>query len=166
MEEKLDELYNKLANYILDMIPESVEWNDVNYLGEVAKNKASWSSVFYFKDTEKNTTLQCHKIPETYHVPRDAYRNLLMDLNGVLLEIYDCFMKNGQELWEQLSLSFDAEGKFKIDFFYDVFGNSEMGPLTREFVWAYYTFEYKPEDSYWKGVLEEYLNSQSDKENQ
>ena len=48
MEEKLAELYNKLASQIIDMIP--VEWDDINYLGEVKKGKISSSSVFYFKD--------------------------------------------------------------------------------------------------------------------
>ena len=33
MDEKLERLYKKLVNSIIDMIP--VEWDDVNYLGEV-----------------------------------------------------------------------------------------------------------------------------------
>ena len=83
MEEKLAELYNKLASQIIDMIP--VEWDDINYLGEVKKGKISSSSVFYFKDTKKNIRLQSHKIPEIYKVSRNVYVNLWKELNHILL---------------------------------------------------------------------------------
>ena len=157
MEEKLAELYNKLANQIVDIIP--VEWEEVNYLGEVGKGKLSSGSVFYFKD--KNITLQCHKIPEIYHVSKDIYMELFRNLDHILLEIYDCFIEDGQEPWEQLSLSFNAEGKFKIEFFYNVMENPEVGPLAREVIWAYRTFGYEPESSYWKEQLHQYLKKQS-----
>lgn len=47
MEEELDELYNKLANKIISIIP--TEWDEFHYLGEVEENKKSYSSVFYYK---------------------------------------------------------------------------------------------------------------------
>jgi len=43
MEEKLDELYNKLANKIVSIIP--TEWDEFHYLGEVEENKKSYSLV-------------------------------------------------------------------------------------------------------------------------
>ena len=60
MEEKLAELYNKLASQIIDMIP--VEWDDINYLGEVKKGKISSSSLFYFKYKKKNKRFQNQNI--------------------------------------------------------------------------------------------------------
>lgn len=166
MEEKLAELYNKLASQIIDMIP--VEWDDINYLGEVKKGKISSSSVFYFKDTKKNIRLQSHKILEIYKVSRNVYVNLWKELNHILLEIYDCFIENGQEPWEQLSLSFNAEGNFKIEFFYDVMKEEEEEQIDkqvdREVIWAYQTFSYVPEEgSYHRKILDEYLKKQVDK---
>ena len=83
--------------------------------------------------------------------------DLFIKLDDTLLEIYDCFIENGQEPWEQLSLYFNETGEFKIEFFYDVMENSK-GAFQREIVWAYQTFEYMPEEgSYEKQILEEYL---------
>jgi len=94
MEEKLAELYNKLANQIIDIIP--AEWDNVYYLGEVEKKKLSSGSVFYFEDIENDIVLQCHKIPEVYQVSKNIYMDLFMKLDDTLLEIYDCFIENGQ----------------------------------------------------------------------
>ena len=41
-----------------------------------------------------------------------------MEYNKPKLKIYDCFIDNGQEPWEQLSMSFDSLGKFNIDYDY------------------------------------------------
>ncbi len=155
MEEKLAELYNKLANQIIDIIP--AEWDNVYYLGEVEKKKLSSGSVFYFEDIENAIVLQCHKIPEVYQVSKNIYMDLFMKLDDTLLEIYDCFIENGQEAWEQLSLYFNETGEFKIEFFYDVMENSK-GAFQREIAWAYQTFGYMPEEgSYEKQILEQYL---------
>lgn len=157
MEKQLAELYNKLANHVVSMIPVD-EWEDVYFLGEVEKGRLSWSSVFYFTDISKNEKVQSNSIPEVYNVSDKIYMELLMELNGILLEIYDCFNNNGQELWEQLSLYFNTQGKFEIEFFYDVMNKNDGGQFTREVIWAYKTFGYKPEaGTYSRTVLDEYL---------
>ena len=66
MEEELGELYNKLANKIVSIIP--TEWDEFHYLGEVEENKKSYSSVFYYKDSRTKEYVKSHKIPELYHI--------------------------------------------------------------------------------------------------
>ncbi len=159
MERELAELYNKLANQIADMIP--VEWDDVNYLGEVEKGGRSWSSTFYFRDVEKDEKICSGRIPITYKVSERIYLDLLLELNKILMEIYACFVKNGQEPWEQLSLYFSGDGKFEIEFFYDVMNEKDGGQISREVIWAYNTFGYIPgDDTFEKILLDRYLKKQ------
>ena len=145
MEEKLARLYKKLVNSIIDMIP--VEWDDVNYLGEVeiGRGTRSSSAVFYFKDVKQNVKIRSHEMDEIYGVSKNTYMELLMKSHDILLEIFDCFVEYGQKPWQQLSLYFNAENEFKVEFFYDVM-NDEEGPPEREAIWAYHTFGYIAEE--------------------
>ena len=161
MEEKLARLYKKLVNSIIDMIP--VEWDDVNYLGEVeiGRGTRSYSSVFYFKDVKRNVKIRSHKMDEIYGVSENTYMELLTKSDDILLEIFDCFVEYGQKPWQQLSLYFNAENEFKVEFFYDVMNNEE-GPPEREAIWAYHTFGYIAEEGdYLRKLLDEYLKKQA-----
>ncbi|ADZ85397.1 antitoxin YezG family protein [Cellulosilyticum lentocellum] len=156
MEQQLATLYNKLADKIISMIP--VKWNKIYYLGEVEKGKLSWSSVFYFEEINSKEIVKSHGIPEKYNVSEKIYDELLDELDVILIEIYDCFIKNNQEPWEQLSFELDMAGKFKIDYLYNKISNTEDDQLQREIIWAYETFDFKPkEGSYTRKILEKYI---------
>ena len=156
MEKKLAELYNNLANQIADMIP--VEWKEVYYLGEVSPGRSGWSSVFYFKDAETNEMIRLHDAYESYGISDDDYRASLRVVWATLLEIYDCFIEYEQEPWEELSLYFNCDGEFKIEFFYDV-NDGTRESLDRETVWAYNTFGLIPQDQYFRRILDRYLTN-------
>jgi len=80
MENELDELYNRLAQKIISMIP--VDWEKVYYLGEVEKNQMSWSSVFYFEETDSHLFIKSHNIPEKYDISQQKYDDSLkMEIN-------------------------------------------------------------------------------------
>lgn len=156
MEKQLAEIYNKLASKIVSMIP--VKWNKLYYLGEVENNKLSWSSVFYFDSVVDNKIIKSHSISEKYSVSEEIYEELLNEVDEFLLELYDCFQENKQELWSQVSLSLDKTGKFNIDYLYDVI-NDDGGQVKRELVWAYETFGFIPkEGSYTRKILDKYIS--------
>jgi uncharacterized protein (TIGR01741 family) len=156
MENKLSELYNKIAQKINSMIP--IEWNELYYLGEVEKGKLSWSSVFYFTESDYKVIVKSHDIPTKYNVPQQIYDKLLSELNELLIELYTCFESNEQELWEQVCLTLNSNGKFNVNFTYDVMNENDGGQLKREIVWAYETFGSIPkEGSYSRKVLDRYL---------
>lgn len=156
MEQQLAALYSKLARQIVAMIP--AQWDIVHYLGEVEKEKASYSSVFYFRDAATGEFVQSHSISKRYQVPKSVYMAQWMQLNKLLLEIYDCFAENGQPAWEQLSFSLEPSGKFKANCLYDVMNGD--GPMKREVVWAYKTFGLTPaEGTAGAKFLEEYRNA-------
>lgn len=157
MEKKLAELYNELVTIVVSMIPEG--WEKIYYLGEVESNKLSWSSVFYFVDEKAKEVIKSHEIPERYNVSEEIYNKLLEETNEILIKIYDCFIENGQEPWEQLSLSVNNEGDFNIDYLYGKMKDSDLGQMEREIIWAFETFGYKPkEGSYTRKILEKYIS--------
>lgn len=158
MEKKFADLYNELATKIVSMIP--VNWKKVYYLGEVESNKLSWSSVFYFEDEITKEIIKSHEIPERFNVSEEIYNQLLEQTNVILIKIYDCFIENGQEPWEQLSLSVDNEGDFNIDYLYENMKNNDLGQMEREIIWSFETFGYKPkEGSYTRKILEKYISN-------
>ena len=157
MEAVLKNLYNQLAQQILAMIPG--KWETVYYLGEVEKARNSWSSVFYFKDPDRGEFVDSNTIPKVYQVPNSVYMEQWLQLNKILLEVYDHFAARKQPLWEQMSFSFDKTGKFHVDFNYDVMHDKDGGQLGRELVWAHRTFGYEPEEgSSQRKLLNRYLN--------
>ena len=157
MEQQLAALYNKLAQQIVAMIP--AEWDVFHYLGEIEKGKQSYSSVFYFRDAASGEFVQSHGIRKIYQVANNTYLTQCLQLNRILLEIYDCFAENGQPLWEQMSLSVDQSGKFKVNYLYDAMKN-DFDPMTREVIWAYNTFEYIPKEGTGnRKILDEYLKA-------
>jgi len=161
MEIKLAQLYNQLAKQTISMIPD--KWQKIYYLGEVEKGMASCSSVFYYVDST-GRIIECNEIPEVYKVPKSIFLDLMAKLNRILLEIYECFQNNEQDLWEQLTLFINSEGKFKIDFEYNVMNDDDGGQVMRETLWAYKTFAYKPkEGTYMRKLLEKWIK-EHDKE--
>ena len=156
METKLSELYNELAQTIDSMIP--TEWVQLYFLGEVEKNRASCGNVFYFTTSDSDSFKCSYNIPELYDVSEDICDELIYDLSRTVVKIYDCFLEYQQPPWEQMSLSLSSDGKFKIDYNYDVMHENDGGPSGREAVWAYETFGYIPADgSYSKEIFDKYV---------
>jgi len=156
MESKLNELYNELAQALDSTIP--TEWFQLYFLGEVEKNRVSCDDVFYFSTEENGEYERSHDIPSDYHVSKDVYNYWNNELMKLVLKIYDCFVEYEQPPWEQMSLSLNSEGHFKIDFNYDVMNPDDGGQSRREVIWAYETFGYIPADgSYPKEIFDKYV---------
>ena len=160
MESKLTSLYEELGEKIVSMIP--CEWQDIYYLGEVEKDKASWSSVFYFKESDDAKYIKSHYIPDIYDVSEDIYDELLEEASEILLQIYDCFIENLQNEWEQMIVHINANGQIAVEYEYDVISGNDRGPAEREVIWAYKTFGNIPKDgTYMKKVLDDFLAEHS-----
>ena len=138
IENELAELYNKLANLIASTCPKN--WEVFHYLGEVENGKKSWLSTFYVKEADSGNYVK----GLDFAAVSDQCINAM---DTILLQIYECFMKNDYKPWEQLSLSVKNTGDFDVKYQYDVMEKSEYGQAERETIWAYETFGWKPENS-------------------
>ena len=115
--------------------------------------------MFYFKEPDSDKYIKSHSISDIYDVDEDVYDDLLDEVSEILLKIYDCFIENSKEPWEQMSVHIDATGAFRVSYIYDVMDGSKRGPAEREVIWAYESFGNIPkEGTYMKKVLDEYLS--------
>lgn len=161
MENKLAKLYNELGTKVVSTIPG--QWKQIYYLGEVGTGRDSWSSVFYFKEQNSDEFIESNDIPEKYKVSEEIYEQLVDEMNEILLKIYDCFIDNNQEPWEQLSMYISETGEFNIDYLYGTISTNDRGPMEREIIWAYETFGNMPkEGTYMRKLLNKYIG-QKDK---
>lgn len=72
-----------------------------------------------------------------------------------LFGLYDCFQSNGQEAWEQVSLTLSNQRNFNIDYFYNKMSESDNGQAERKVIWAYNIFGFTPkEGNYTRKILE------------
>ena len=157
----LSRIYQDLANVLAATIP--CQWSNIYYLGEIENGKKSWSSAFYFADKD-GRIIDGTEIPLIYNVSKEIFSNQLQKMNELLLAIYECFERTGQQLWEQVNFSIDSAGKLHVDFRYDIMNDDDGGQVLREIIWAYETFKYKPkEGTYSRKLLDKWLNQHQQK---
>lgn len=158
MERQLNTLYNKLAQHINNMIP--VEWDKIYLLGSVTEDKA-YSSIFYFVESETQKTIRGYDIINKYSIPENIWKYLWQQMMDIVLEINNCFCKNGQESWNEMIFIIDKYGEFNIDFNYNV---KDVASFARETVWTYETFGYEFDDDYRKLILKRHFKQMNNKD--
>jgi len=145
MERKLHELYGKIAAQAASMIP--VKWDKVYLLGQIEKKRASESCCFHYVESESGRTVHYNSLARNLRDFSENYSPALGILGDIIMEVYDVFEDNNQELWEQMSLTLESTGKFNVEFFYDVSHDDDGGHYGREIVWEYETFGYMPPEA-------------------
>lgn len=162
MEKQFAEIYNKMAEKISSMIP--ADWYEIYYLGGVSQNKSHFC-VFYFNTFDNDEFTRSFDIPKIYKVSEEVYLKLHRELNAILLELYNCFELNKQQLWREITFYFNSNGKFKVDFEYNYV--EDLGTLKREVIRAYETCNYvfkNQTKGYIKNSLDEYIKQKESKE--
>ena len=85
MEQKLNELYGKIAENLNKTIPEN--WDKVIMYGEVSEGA---SEVFFnYYPVGSKESVYSHNIPDLFNVSEDEYRELLLQLINNLEELQD-----------------------------------------------------------------------------
>ena len=144
LEAKLAPVYPRLARQITAMTP--AEWEVIYFLGEAEPDKSSWSSVFYIQEVGGGRIVRSGEIPAIYNVPNAEYLDQWARLNDILMELYRCFLEEGQKPWQQMSMTLEQSGRFNIQYLYDTIHDGDGGQLAREVLWAYQTFKYLPRE--------------------
>lgn len=143
-EEKLNEMYQEIANHIIDMIP--TEWEQVYTMayideegGEVFFNytKLNSDDLHYYTD-----------IPKDYNVSEKIFSKLSFTLYKLFKKLRELFRDSNQEPWTSCEFDFNNEGKLNVSFDYIDWKNSEFGPLAKENYYEYKKFGILPEKEY------------------
>jgi hypothetical protein len=152
MKEKLNQLYGEIGNQIASMIP--VEWDKAYFLGQVEKEQASNTAVLYYVESASGDIIRFNNLA------KEMTRPLVAELRKSVLGLYKCFKDEGEELWEQVSISIENTSKYNVKFAYDVFHEDDGGYHVTELVWAYKTFGLiPPEGTYNRQLFDKYVKA-------
>ncbi|OMH87523.1 hypothetical protein A4R31_13770, partial [Staphylococcus argenteus] len=143
-EEKLSEIYNKIANEISSMIP--VEWEKVYTMayiddggGEVFFNytKPGSDELNYYSD-----------IPKDCNVSKDIFKNSWFKVYRMFDELRETFKEEDLEPWTSCEFDFTRDGKLNVSFDYIDWVRLGFGPLAKENYYTYKKFGVLPETEY------------------
>ncbi|HDT6987818.1 TPA: TIGR01741 family protein [Staphylococcus aureus] len=161
-EEKLSEIYNKIANEISGMIP--VEWEKVYTIAYV--NDRGGEVVFNYTKPGSDELNYYTYIPREYNVSEKVFYDLWTDLYRLFKKLRDLF-KEDLEPWTSCEFDFTSEGKLNVSFDYIDWVNSEFGPMGREDYYMYKKFGIWPEKEYAINrvkKIEDYIKEQEETE--
>ncbi|MDF2858793.1 MAG: hypothetical protein K0Q87_4644 [Neobacillus sp.] len=150
-DEQLDRLYQKIAEVVVDTIPE--DWSKVYLYGEVVEG--SQSTYFYYYPEGSDKPIYSHEITELFTISELEYSEKWHLLVDFIQELWREFNINGQEPWSNFTLVLDKLGKFKIDYNYDDLTNKD--PHERKTIWKYKNLGIMPKSNSGKKHLEKYL---------
>ena len=143
-EEKLNRMYQEIANKINEMIP--AEWEQVytmSYINEESEE------VFFNYTTPGSDDLHYYTaIPEDYNVSEKIFDKLLDELYECFEKLRDLFKEENQEPWTSCEFDFNNEGKLNVSFGYIDWKKSEFGHLARVFYHQYKKSGILPEKEY------------------
>ncbi|CAC6210997.1 TPA: TIGR01741 family protein [Staphylococcus aureus] len=143
-EEKLSEIYNKIANEISGMIP--VEWDQVFTIAYV--NDRGGEIVFNYTKPGSDELNYYTDIPKEYNISVQVFDDLWMDLYDLFEELRNLFKEEGLEPWTSCEFDFTRDGKLNVVFDYVDWMNSEFGPIAKENYYMYKKFGVLPETEY------------------
>ncbi|WP_027086701.1 antitoxin YezG family protein [Cohnella panacarvi] len=153
---KLNTIYQKIAATVIETIPE--DWSKVFVYGEVAEDVRT--AFFYYYPIDSNIPTYSHDIPNICAMEKEDYKILWRQLLDHLQELWREFNTNGQDVWTNITMIFDNQGDFKID--YDYEDLSEADDHERGIIWEYNHLGLIPEDEDDKEFLDNHLKSLKD----
>ncbi|MCY7949286.1 immunity protein YezG family protein [Bacillus inaquosorum] len=139
---KIGELYQKIAEYLNEMIQS--QWEKIVLYAEILDDSAD--IYFYFTTSNNSDYLYSHNIPEQFNVSEEIYDQLLIELQELFEELKEEFKLGNQDIWTNLTLKLENTGKFSIDYNYDDVLSSELDDLQRRDVWKYQYLGILPKD--------------------
>ena len=161
-EEKLNEMYQEIANHINDMIP--TEWEQVYTMAYI--DEEGGEVFFNYTKLDSDNLHYYTDIPKDYNVSEEIFDELSDELYDLFETLRGSFIENNQEPWTSCEFDFTKEGKLNVSFDYIDWKNSEFGPLAREYYYEYKKFGILPEKEYAKNKVkkvEQFIKEQEEK---
>ncbi len=113
-EEKLSEMYNKIANEISGMIP--VEWEKIYTIAYV--DDQGGEVIFNYTKPGSNELNYYSDIPKDCNVSNDIFMDLWMKVYRMFDELRETFKKEGLDPWTSCEFDFTREGNLNVSFDY------------------------------------------------
>lgn len=152
-EDKLNEIYNKIADTLNEMIPEL--WGKIYMYGEVSEGAKE--VYFYYYPEGSSKPVYSQDITKLFNISKTEYYNELLQLIDNITELWEEFKSTDLEPWTNLTFVLENNGEFNID--YDYTDLSEADPIEQHTVWEYKYLNIVPEDARYKKFIDKYENS-------
>ncbi|HHW7746322.1 TPA: TIGR01741 family protein [Staphylococcus aureus] len=162
-EEKLSEMYNKIANEINEMIP--VEWEKVYAMAYI--DEESGEVFFNYTEPRSDELFYYTSVIKKYNISRSGFMNSVYKLHDQFEKLRELFIEEGHEPWTSCEFDFTKEGKLKVSFDYIDWLNTEFDQLGRENYYMYKKFGVLPEMEYEMEEIkeiEQYIKEQEEAE--
>ncbi|HFQ1732006.1 TPA: TIGR01741 family protein [Staphylococcus aureus] len=162
-EEKLNEMYNEIANKISSMIP--VEWETVYAMAYV--NERSGEVFYNYTEPSSDELFYYTSVLNKYNIPRSEFMDSVYELYKQFDNLRELFIEEGLEPWTSCEFDFTRDGKLNVSFDYIDWVNSEFGPSGKENYYMYKKFGVLPETEYEINKvkeIEQYIKEQDEAE--
>ncbi|MFC7393456.1 antitoxin YezG family protein [Scopulibacillus cellulosilyticus] len=157
--EVMEELYQRAANLINDIIPEN--WDKVYLYAEI--NEDGGRVFFYYYPINDKVPVYSLDIINRFSVEKSEFDELNYDLFECFDELWEEFKRNNQEVWSNLIFILDNTGGFEIEYGYDDITDADQTEIHT--VWAYrHLGLIPPEGSYKRELLDNYLKNSKGQE--
>ncbi|GBU97379.1 TPA: TIGR01741 family protein [Staphylococcus aureus] len=143
-EEKLSEIYDKIANEISGMIP--VEWEQVFTIAYV--DDEGGEVVFNYTKPNSDDLNYYTYIPREYNISEKVFYDLWTDLYILFKKLRNAFKEEDLEPWTSCEFDFTRDGKLNVSFDYIDWVILGFGPLAKENYYMYKKFGVMPEMKY------------------
>ncbi|HAR5380120.1 TPA: TIGR01741 family protein [Staphylococcus aureus] len=143
-EEKLSEMYNKIANEISGMIP--VEWEKVYAMAYI--DEEGGEVFYYYTEPGSNELYYYTSVLNKYDISESEFMDSEYELYKQFQKLRNILKKEGHEPWTSCEFDFTREGKLKVSFDYIDWINSEFGQIGRQNYYKYRKFGILPETEY------------------
>lgn len=157
--QNIELIYQKVVDKLDEMIPEL--WDQI-YLYAEPNDGASTVSFYYSPQGKKKFEFSS-EIIKRFSINKNEFYNHEYQLCELFEELQNEFKKNNQEVWTNLTLSIDSNGKFKVE--YDYTDLSEADDYERQIIWEYKYLDTEPpiERERDRKIIENYLNQLENK---
>ncbi|HCY8318058.1 TPA: TIGR01741 family protein [Staphylococcus aureus] len=143
-EEKLNEMYNEIANKISSMIP--VEWEKVYAM--VYIDEGSGEVFYHYTEPRSEELFYYTSVIKKNNILKSSFMDSVYELHDQFEELRDLFKEEDLEPWTSCEFDFTKEGKLKVSFDYIDWINTEFDQLGRENYYMYKKFGVIPEMEY------------------
>ncbi|WP_342559466.1 immunity protein YezG family protein [Metasolibacillus sp. FSL K6-0083] len=159
MEQEMNRIYQKIAEIVNKMIPE--EWESFHYYAQIS---ATGGGTYFFYNTsdDKKKFMYSLSITSYFNVDEEEFAILEKTLFKLSEELRDIFIHYGQEPWYSFTLSLDRNGKFKINYDYTNWFETDYRFSKQITIWKYKYLGIIPTDEKQKDLIQKYLEEYPD----
>jgi uncharacterized protein (TIGR01741 family) len=152
LEQQLNSLYHQIAQQVGNLIPE--EWQNVILYAECSFEHRK--AHFYYYPTKSPNPICGTNIFEIFSIDEFIFDSEWRKLVHFIGQLHQTFIDHGQEPWTNLTMHFDSNGKFSIDYHYDDF--TDIDAYTRLLLWEHMIAQVPLNDSYEIKTVNEYVD--------